>query len=121
MPPIIMRRGRIDLSTRTPLSIARLSASAPSSHDLSLAAFTISMAESSFRYTQGAPLVAGYVERIERGQHEPCTLHGSRRQLLDWQHYSRRTRCCHPRRLKRAFLRKVGSGLGEMKGTVSKD
>src|SRR5882757_6521322 len=54
MPPIIMRRGRIDLSTRTPLSIARLSASAPSSHDLSLAAFTISMAESSFRYTQVA-------------------------------------------------------------------
>jgi len=47
-----MRRGLIDLSTRTPLSIARLSASAPSSHDLSLAAFTISMAESSFRYTQ---------------------------------------------------------------------
>src|ERR1700704_1365784 len=51
MPPIIMRRGLIDLSTRTPLSIARLSAPAPSSHDLSLAAFTISMAESSFRYT----------------------------------------------------------------------
>src|ERR1700730_17214301 len=47
-----MRRGLIDLSTRTPLSIARLSASAPSSHDLSLAAFTISMAESSFRHTQ---------------------------------------------------------------------
>jgi hypothetical protein len=53
MPPIIMRRGLIDLSTRTPLSIARLRASAPSSHDLSLAAFTISMAESSFRHTHG--------------------------------------------------------------------
>src|SRR5467141_1967129 len=59
MPPIIMRRGLIDLSTRTPLSIARLSASAPSSHDLSLAAFTISMAESSFRHTQGHPLPDG--------------------------------------------------------------
>jgi hypothetical protein len=30
-----------------------LSASAPSSHDLSLAAFTINMAESNFRHTQG--------------------------------------------------------------------
>src|SRR6266403_2343941 len=50
MPPIIMRRGLIDLSTRTPLSIARLSASAPSSHDLSLAAFTINIAESNFRH-----------------------------------------------------------------------
>jgi hypothetical protein len=29
-----------------------LSASAPSSHDLSLAAFTINMAESNFRHTQ---------------------------------------------------------------------
>src|ERR1700704_583754 len=54
MPPIIMRRGLIDLSTRTPLSIARLSASAPSSHDLSLAAFTINIAESNFRQTQGS-------------------------------------------------------------------
>ena len=31
----------------------RLSASAPSSHDLSLAAFTINIAESNFRHTQG--------------------------------------------------------------------
>jgi hypothetical protein len=37
---------------RTPLSIARLSASAPSSHDLSLAAFTTNIAESNFRHTQ---------------------------------------------------------------------
>src|ERR1700722_20894055 len=54
MLPIIMCRGPIDLSTRTPLSIARLSASAPSSHDLSLAAFTINIAESNFRHTQVA-------------------------------------------------------------------
>src|SRR6202051_3759706 len=33
-------------------SIARLSASAPSSHDLSLAAFTINIAGSNFRHTQ---------------------------------------------------------------------
>src|SRR6202521_397203 len=51
MPHIIMCRGLIDLSTRTPLSIARLSASASSSHDLSLAAFTINIAESNFRHT----------------------------------------------------------------------
>src|SRR5246127_2326642 len=47
-------RGSIDLSTTMPLSIARLSASAPSSHDLSLAAFTINIAESNFRHTQAA-------------------------------------------------------------------
>src|SRR6266403_5618901 len=58
MPPIIMRRGLIDLSTRMPLSIARLSASAPSSHDLSLAAFTINIAESNFRHTQVEDLSA---------------------------------------------------------------
>src|SRR5258707_7639392 len=52
MPPIIMCREPIDLGKRTPLSIARLSASAPSSHDLSLAAFTINIAESNFRHTQ---------------------------------------------------------------------
>src|SRR4030088_1616970 len=67
MPPIIMRRGLIDLSTRTPLSIARLSASVPSSHDLSLAAFTISMAESSFRHTQhGSVRSCGMFELIVR-------------------------------------------------------
>jgi hypothetical protein len=36
-----------------PLSIAQVSASVPSSHDLSLAAFTINTAESNFRHTQG--------------------------------------------------------------------
>jgi hypothetical protein len=35
-----------------PLSIGRSSASAPSSHDLSLAAFTINIAESDFRHAQ---------------------------------------------------------------------
>jgi len=34
-----------------------LSASAPSSHDLSLAAFTINIAESNFRHTQAEKLV----------------------------------------------------------------
>src|ERR1700716_1905534 len=39
----------------TPLSIARSSASAPSSHDLSLAAFTINIAESNSAHTGGRP------------------------------------------------------------------
>ena len=56
MPPIIMWRGPIDLWTRTPLSIAPLSASAPLSQDLSLAAFTINIAESNFRHTQAASM-----------------------------------------------------------------
>ena len=43
---------RTHRSLNKPLSIARLSASAPSSHDLSLAAFTINGAESNFRHTQ---------------------------------------------------------------------
>jgi hypothetical protein len=37
-----------------------LSASAPSSHDLSLAAFTINIAESNFRHTQGRIVAAAY-------------------------------------------------------------
>jgi hypothetical protein len=36
-----------------------LSASAPSSHDLSLAAFTINIAESNFRHTQLAGFAKG--------------------------------------------------------------
>jgi hypothetical protein len=40
-----------------------LSASAPSSHDLSLAAFTINIAESKFRYTQRTNDFAPLVER----------------------------------------------------------
>ena len=55
-----------------PLSIARLSASAPSSHDLSLAAFTINIAESNFRHTQAAVAAEGTsainnADQIERG------------------------------------------------------
>ena len=46
------RRKVVVWTPPTPLSIARLSASAPSSHDLSLAAFTINIAESNFRHTQ---------------------------------------------------------------------
>src|ERR1700704_1349254 len=46
MPPIIMCLGL------TPGAIARLSASASSSQDLSLAAFTINIAESDFRHAQ---------------------------------------------------------------------
>src|ERR1700694_4867633 len=80
MPHIIMRRGLLDLSTRTPLSIARLSASAPSSHDLSLAAFTISMAESSFRHTHHpiaprSPWQNAYVERLIGSIPRECLDH----------------------------------------------
>jgi len=49
-----------------------LSASAPSSHDLSLAAFTINIAESNFRHTQAAVAAEGTstinnADQIERG------------------------------------------------------
>jgi N-acyl homoserine lactone hydrolase len=43
-----------------------LSASAPSSHDLSLAAFTINIAESNFRHTQPDPIKAGVAEKLFR-------------------------------------------------------
>ena len=52
-PPITMNRAFIDRWTRMPHSIGRLSASASSHHNLSLAAFIINTAESDFRYTQG--------------------------------------------------------------------
>ena len=51
----------------TPLSIARLSASAPSSHDPSLAAFTVNIAESNFRHTQGYNLLQTF-EEVETGK-----------------------------------------------------
>jgi hypothetical protein len=41
------------LNKDAPLHRAMERASAPSSHDLSLAAFTINIAESNFRHTQG--------------------------------------------------------------------
>jgi hypothetical protein len=52
MLPTIMSRGRIDLWTRTPRSIAPFSASAPSHHNLSSADFITNIAESDFWYTQ---------------------------------------------------------------------
>jgi len=48
----ILRGWRGRSLNKEPLSIAPLSASAPSSQDLSLAAFTINIAESNFRHTQ---------------------------------------------------------------------
>src|SRR2546425_4309137 len=53
MPPTIMDREFIDLWTRIPRFIGRLSTSASSHHDLSLAAFITNIAGSDFRYTQG--------------------------------------------------------------------
>jgi hypothetical protein len=52
-----MRRGPIDLWTKTRQSIARLSASVPSRHTQFLVAFTTSIAESNFRYTQVSNIV----------------------------------------------------------------
>src|SRR6266511_2564325 len=51
-----------------PRSLARLSASAPSHRDLSLAVFITNIAESDFRYTQDSS--AGFVPRF-RLMHEP--------------------------------------------------
>jgi hypothetical protein len=55
MLPTTMRRGPIDLSTRTPRSTARFSVSALSDHSPFSAAFTTNIAESDFRYTQPLP------------------------------------------------------------------
>jgi len=55
MPPTIIDREFIDLWTRIPRFIGRLSTSASSHHDLSLAAFIANIAESDFRYTQVIP------------------------------------------------------------------
>src|SRR5258706_2548712 len=52
MPPTIMSRAFIARWTRMPRSIGRLSASALSHHDLSLAAFITNIAESDLRHTQ---------------------------------------------------------------------
>jgi hypothetical protein len=57
MLPTIMSRGPIDLWTRTPRFIAPFSALAPSHHNLSSADFITNIAESNFRYTQGANLL----------------------------------------------------------------
>jgi hypothetical protein len=54
MRPIIMNRGFIAHSTKMLHFPARLSTSASSHHDLSLAAFITNIAESDFRYTQPA-------------------------------------------------------------------
>jgi hypothetical protein len=54
MLPIIMGREFIARSTRMPHFPARLSTSASSHHDLSLAGFITNIAESDFRYTQAA-------------------------------------------------------------------
>jgi hypothetical protein len=52
VPGIIMNRGFIARWTRMPHSIGLLSASAPSHHSLSSAAFITNIAESDFRHAQ---------------------------------------------------------------------
>src|SRR6202048_2597416 len=56
------------LNKDAPLSIARLSASAPSSHDLSLVAFTINIAESNFRHTKPSAACSMRVWRCDIGR-----------------------------------------------------
>jgi hypothetical protein len=59
-----------------PRSIARFSTSAPSHHSLSSAAFTIIIAESNFRYTQG------YLDKLSPEMGYASKI------LVDWRHFS---------------------------------
>src|SRR5450759_42074 len=75
MPPTIMSRESIDRCARTPHSVARLSASVLSHHNLSSAVFITVLAESDFRYIQasGALVWLGTSgEGADGGRHGRC-------------------------------------------------